>query len=277
MPLLLLLLLLLFYLILDKLCPHHIIPLSKEMKNAQPRLPLFPLIWAMLSSCIVLDVFSYSWQPRTSTSRRSDAIIPWRLPSTYRAMTERACPVRCIGLSTTTKIVLTSKKENNLLYMSSSSYYDEESDSPPSYTNNAKRNKPKNRKNRPQILRKLHSLMKRNSNNPLQSFWEQVTKIGYIFVTRFKALPRKIQIVFTIQLFAVSLLLGGASKRTYDYFVSKSGTAAVGSSRAVPLKREKPVEVYYSTFLDLVEKSGKVSLSIIMYCLHSATSTVCSK
>lgn len=258
--------------------PLRIIPSSKEMKNMQPRLPLFPLIWAILSSCIARDVLSYGWQPRTSTtSRKGDAIIPWRLPTTYRAMIERACTVRCISLSTTTKIVLTSKKEINLLHMSSSSYYDEESDSSSSYTKNAKRNKPKNRKNRSQILQRLHSLMKRNSNNPLQSFWEQVTKIGYIFVNRFKALPRKIQIVLTIQLFAVSLLLGGASKRTYDYFISKSGTAAVGSSRAIPLKREKPVEVYYSTFLDLVEKSGKVSLSIIKNSFLSATSTVCSK
>lgn len=242
------------------------VPSPKEMKNAQLRLPLLPLIGALLTSCIVRDVLSYGWQPCFSTTRNSDAVITRSSPLvTYRAMSDRACPIRYISRSPTTNLLI-SRKETSSLHMSSSSYYEEESDSS-SYTNKAKRNQPKTPKKRSQLLQRLLSLMKRFSNNPLQSFWEQVTKKGYIFITRFKALPRKIQFVLAIQLFALSLLVGGASKQTYDYFVSKSGTTSVGSSRTIPLKREKPVEVYYSTFLDLVEKSGQVSRSIIHHAL----------
>jgi hypothetical protein len=232
------------------------------MKNSFRRsLVLFSLTWALFP-CVLHLVSSYCLQTSWSSCTRSNNGVIHRLPSPYIAMFNRGCRFPCSSISTAT----IPEKKSTVLSMSSSSYYDEESD-PPS-TNNAKRKKPaKNNNKRSQLLQRLYSLFNRKSNNPLQSFWEQVAKIRYLFVTRFKALPRKMQIVLTIQLFTISLLLGGVSKRTYDYYVARSGTAAIGSSRAsrvTSLKREKPVEVYYSTFLDLVEKSGKVRASIVM-------------
>ena len=94
-------------------------------------------------------------------------------------------------------------------------------------------------------------------NNPFRQLLAQLEQLRLVFLTRFKSLPRKLKIVVMMQLLAVSLLLGSAVKRTVELNYSESSASTTTATRLTS-RRNKPVEVYYSSFLDLVEKSGKV-------------------
>jgi hypothetical protein len=74
-----------------------------------------------------------------------------------------------------------------------------------------------------------------------------------VFVIWFKALNRRAKVIVAVQLFAMSLVLGQSVKQVAAFRVG--GSAAVTRMA----KKAKPTEIYYSSFLDLLEKSGKVS------------------
>ena len=71
------------------------------------------------------------------------------------------------------------------------------------------------------------------------------------FLTRFKSLSRKAKMAFLLQLVALSLILGLGTKRFVDLRTGGTPTTIV---------RQRPAEVSYSTFMDLMESNGKVRI-----------------
>jgi len=70
------------------------------------------------------------------------------------------------------------------------------------------------------------------------------------FKSRFARLSKKAKVLVTVQLLALTLLLGGVTRQ-----VVVGGMNARG--RGAGITKMKPVETSYSSFLDLCEKSGK--------------------
>jgi len=71
-----------------------------------------------------------------------------------------------------------------------------------------------------------------------------------IFIAWFRNLTRAAKIVVTVQLLAMTLVLGQSVKQVVAF---RNPSNKSGVTRLV----KKPTEIYYSSFLDLLEKSGK--------------------
>lgn len=91
--------------------------------------------------------------------------------------------------------------------------------------------------------------------NPISVFakmYSRLIKKQTNFMIKFKSLSKKAKLVVCMQLMAFMIMLGyGGNKILHNV----RGDATVGS---VSVARTRPVEVPYSVFMDMVEKSGKV-------------------
>lgn len=95
--------------------------------------------------------------------------------------------------------------------------------------------------------------------NPIQAIINFVSQLGLlrrIFVARFKSLTKRGKFIVSVQLFAMSMILGISFKQVLDFRTSAS-TSKAGVTRMA----SKPTEIYYSSFLDLLDKSGKGHVS----------------
>lgn len=80
------------------------------------------------------------------------------------------------------------------------------------------------------------------------------------FVKRFQLLSRAGKVIVSMQLLAITLLAGSIGRKAYTLQSSRS-TATEGATSVLKRSRTAvPVEIPYSTFLDLAEKNGKGSV-----------------
>lgn len=85
----------------------------------------------------------------------------------------------------------------------------------------------------------------------LKLYNQSIKKVSK-FRAKFKSLSKKGKLLFSLQLMALMIIFGFGSNRVITNVRISSNTA--GSVRSV---RSRPVEVPYSVFMDMVEKSGK--------------------
>ena len=89
------------------------------------------------------------------------------------------------------------------------------------------------------------------------------------FRAKFKSLSKKGKLLFSVQVMTLMIILGFGSNRVVSNV--RSHSSAAGSARSI---RSRPVEVPYSVFMDMVEKSGKVSLRSLFFRRKPGTSGV---
>ena len=107
-----------------------------------------------------------------------------------------------------------------------------------------------------QPKKKRQFLAKLNPLKALLIISNRLNKSQSKLRTRFKSLSKKGKLLFTIQIMTLMILFGTGSRQ----IVSSVRGTSVGS---VKVMRAKPVEVPYSVFMDMVEKSGQVRSAII--------------
>lgn len=94
--------------------------------------------------------------------------------------------------------------------------------------------------------------------NPIKMY-SKIMKSLSTFRTKFQSLSKKGKLIFSLQLMTLMIIFGAGSSQI---FLSNVRSNPVGSVRTV---KSKPVEVPYSVFMDMVEKSGKVRLMHVQY------------
>ncbi len=102
----------------------------------------------------------------------------------------------------------------------------------------------------PQKWRKLSQ--KLNPIPVVLKFYTQINKAQSNFRVKFQSLSKKGKLVVSMQLLALMLIFGSATNQVI------SSVRSQNNGNMMKMERSKPVEVPYSVFMDMVEKSGKV-------------------
>ena len=109
----------------------------------------------------------------------------------------------------------------------------------------------------PNKKRKL--LAKLNPIKLLLKLFYQMNKTQSNLRTKFKSLSKKGKVLFTVQLMTLMIIFGVGTNQLITNIANARGGSTAATATRTRVARSRPVEVPYSVFMDMVEKSGKVS------------------
>ena len=95
----------------------------------------------------------------------------------------------------------------------------------------------------------------------LRKLIQSINQNRILIVARFQKLSRAAKIIVTAQLLVLTLLTGSIGRKVYVASASRAGAGGASTTLlGTNLKRQTPVEIPYSTFMDLAEKHKKGSV-----------------